>query len=228
MPSLCAILAALAFFWTSTSTFKSSADFLSGCDGLGIASYLGLANLAEKFSLQVQDIDACQPIYPARITEYTALIIAIEQGFSDVVRVLERESDSSLQVKYGKSPLHEALQGNPLVPISDRLAIVQLLLDSDLDIGSKIVDGNTALYHATLFSSKEVVEFLAQEGANLEAPTGVSNWTPLQEAVSLGYECSAADLLEHGADFNAHTNSKNIIFPKASEFGSVVMYSAIR
>ena len=210
--------------WASIPSSRRGADFLSGCDGLGIASYLGLADLVERFSLLVDDIDAYQPIYPASILEDTALRIAIERGFPDVVRVLERGTDSSLQDKYGGSPLYDALHSNFLTPLSDRLAILQMLFDSGLDINSKIVKGHTALYHASLNSSEDVVGFLVEQGADLEARTGFSNWTPLQEAVGFGFEPQAAVLLKYGADFKAHTNSENLRFGEAGKFVSVLLY----
>ena len=102
------------FKWASISSSQMRADFLSGCDGLGIASYLGLADLVERFSLLADNIDAYQPIYPASCSKLTALRIAIERGFPDVVRVLlSRGANSSLQDEYGGSPLYEALREYP-------------------------------------------------------------------------------------------------------------------
>ena len=178
-----------------------------------------MLDLVEIFSLSVRNIDAYQPIYLAYITKDTALGIAIQRGFPDVVRVLlQRKADPSLKDRYGKNPLHEALQANILTPLSDTLAILQLLFDSGLDIYSTIVQGRTALYHASLFSSENVVGFLVKQGADLEAPTGYSDWTPLQEAVVLGYERQAAIEIKYGADFNAHTNSENTVFGEAGKF----------
>ena len=217
-----------AFFvnWASMLSSQSGVDFLSGCDGLGIASYLGLVDLVERLSLLVVDIDAYQYLYPAFPGEVTALRIAIERGFPDVVRVLlERGSDSSLQDQYGGSPLHEALEASPLTPLSDTLVILQMLLDSGLDINSKIMRDHTPLYHASLFCSEGVVRFLVEQGADLEAPTGHSNRTPLQEALRLGgFERQVVVLLKYGADFKAHTNSEeNLGFVESGKFGSVLL-----
>ena len=210
--------------WATISSIKGGADFISGCDGLGIASYHGLTDLVEKFSLSVDDIDAYQPLYPADFTKDTALRIAIQRGFPDVVRVLlERKADSSLHDENGDSPLKDALSANFLAPLSDRVAILQMLFDSGLDINSKIVNGNTPLYYASLFSTADVVRFLIQKDASLEAPTGLMNWTTLQEAILNGHETQTAILLEYDADLNAHAISKNTVFGEAGKFSSVVI-----
>ena len=210
--------------WATISSIKGGADFISGCDGLGIASYHGLTDLVEKFSLSVDDIEAYQPLYPADFTKDTALRIAIQRGFPDVVRVLlERKADSSLHDEHGDSPLKDALSANFLAPLSDRVAILQMLFDSGLDINSKIVNGNTPLYYASLFSTEDVVRFLIQKDASLEAPTGLMNWTTLQEAILNGHETQTAILLEYDADLNAHAISKNTVFGEAGKFSSVVI-----
>lgn len=211
--------------WALTFSFQGRAAFLSGCDGLGIASYLGLADLVEKFSPLVDDIDAYQPLYGIFFTEKTALRIAIERGFPDVVRfLLERKADSSLLDIYGGSPLEEALSANFLTPLSDRVAILQMLFDSGLDINSKIVRGDTPLYHASLFFAEDVVGFLIERGADLEAQTGYLNWTPLHGAILFGHERQTATLLKYGADFKARAKPKNTHFGEAGKSSSVVMY----
>lgn len=212
------------FNWASIFSSQGGVYLSSGCNGLGIASYLGLADLVERFPVSVKGIDAYQTIYPACLTKYTALKIAIGRGFPDVVRVLlQRGADSSLQDEYGNGPLHEALHANLFAPPSDRLAILEMLFESGLHINSKILRGHTPLYHASLLSSEDVVELLVKHDAKLEAPTGYSNWTPLQEAVLLGDEHQAAILLKYGADFKAHTNSEHRVFRAAGKSGSFVM-----
>lgn len=215
----------LVFFnWALISSFQMRADLISGCDGLGIASYLGLADLVERFSLSADNIDAYQPIYPASCSKDTALRIAIERGFPDVVQVLlSRGADASLQDKNGGSLLKEALDANFLTPLSDRVAILQMLFDSGLDINSKLVDGHTALYHASQFSPENVLGSLIELGAGLEAPTGSWDWTALQVAIVLGYERQMACLLEYGADFKAHAKSKYTPFGEAGKFWSILI-----
>ena len=130
--------------WASIFSFQGRVAFLLDCDGLGIASYFGLADLVEKSLRLVDHIDAYQPLYGASIRKHTALRIAIGGRFPDVVRVLlERGSEPLLRDEYGGSPLREALQPDFLTPLSDTLAILQMLFDSGLEINSKIVNGDT-------------------------------------------------------------------------------------
>ena len=205
--------------WASRAFLQKVANLLSRCDGLGIASYLGLADLIERFSLSADHIDAYQPIYP-----HTALRIAIKRGFPDVVRVLlSKGADSSLQDGYGGSPLYEALQQDSHTSLSDRVTILQMLFDSDLDINSKTVKGHTALYHASLPSTENLVGFLVERGADLEAPTGYWDRTPLQEAIVFGREHQTAHLLKYGADFKARAKSKDTLLSGAGKFWSVLI-----
>ena len=209
--------------WATISSSQRTANFISGCDGLGIASYFGLTDLVEKFALSVDDIDAYQHIYPGSCIDHTALRIAIERTFPDVVRVLVKsKAGSSLHWEYGSGPLEEALQPNFLAPFSDRVAILQMLFDSGLDINSRIVNGITPLCYASKFSSEDLVRFLIQQRANLEAPTGGDNWTALQEAILNSDDPQAAILLKYGADFKAHASPKHGVFGEVGKFSSVV------
>ena len=184
-----------------------------------------MADVVETFSLLADNIDAYQPIYPFSCSKDTALRIAIERGFPDVVRVLlSRGADSSLQDEYGGSPLHEALQEDFLTPLSDRVAILQMLFDSGLDINSKIVKDHTALYQASLSSAEGVVEFLVERGADLEAPTGRWDRTPLHEAIVSGDENQTARLLKYGGDFKAHAKIKESLWSGVSKFWTVLRY----
>ena len=124
------------------------------------------------------------------------------------------QQDSSLQDEYGKSPLYEALQEKLLTPLSDRGAILQMLFDSGLDINSKMLKGHTALYHACIFSSQDVVRSLVDQGADLEAPTGCSN---------CAYELGLAVLLEYRYDSIVHAQFENTRSGEAGKFGSVVV-----
>ena len=98
-----------------------------------------------------------------------------------------------------------------------------MLFDSGLDINAKIVNRHTALYHATLFYREDIVEFLIERGADLEAPTGPWDWTPLQGAIVAGNGRQTARLLKHGADFKAHAKPKDAVFYEAGKFWSVIM-----
>ena len=210
--------------WASTFSFQGRVAFVLGCDGLAIASYFGLADLVEKYLRLVDDIDAYQPLYGAFNRKYTALRIAIEGRFPDAVRVLlKRGSNSFSREEYGGSPLREALQPDFLTPLSDALAILQMLFDSGLEINIEIVNGHTPLYYASLLSLEDIVGFLIERGADLEAQTGDLDWTPLQGPILFGHECQTATLLKYGADL-ARAKPKDTPFGKTGKFSSAVIY----
>ena len=149
------------FYWVSRFDNPHKLNAFNGFDRLGIASYFGLVDLVEGFSNQAQDINAKQfsykYIYSNKHPGHTALSIGIRQGFPDVVQLLERGANSSLQDNYGRSPLREAVGLDPDVPLSDRLAIVQLILDSGVDINSVIPQGKKPISYMFLNSSKVVI-----------------------------------------------------------------------
>ena len=221
-------------YWASVTTFRCMSDYLSGCDRLGVASRLGLVDVVEKFSSQVKDIDAKQRIYARldmknalfmMLIEKTALMIAIEQRHLDVIRILiERGAKCSLRVQNRNSPFSEALVYYfRFVRSADRSVLLDLLLCNGVDINSKVIHTQTALHYACCYSHTRLVRFLVENGADLEAPTGDSNWTALQEIILTGNERMAAILVDHGADFRVHTNNKHGEFREAGEFVNDVM-----
>ena len=167
---LCTPKSGLFFNWASISFSQGEANLLSGCDELGIVSYLGLADLVERFSLSADHIDAYQQIYP-----HTALKIAIKRGFPDVVRVLlSQGADPSLQDEYGESPLGEALIQAWFTSLSDTVTILQVLFDGGLDINTNYADtiehgGGPALHIAAYGAFADIVDFLIKRGADVNA-----------------------------------------------------------
>ena len=65
--------------WATILSSQTRTDFISGCDGLDIASCHGLTDLVETITLSVDDINAYQPIYPTSFTK-TALRAAVKRG----------------------------------------------------------------------------------------------------------------------------------------------------
>lgn len=105
-------------------------------------------------------------------------IIANEQSFLDAARL------DNLQ------EIEQLLQQNP-----------------SLDINIKDEDGYTALIHASVFGYKEVVHFLLDKGAELDAQDSHYGYTALMHASWQGHSEIVKLLLNKGADIHAKNSN---------------------
>jgi len=68
-------------------------------------------------------------------------------------------------------------------PHEDALAATMVALEAGIDINATNEDGNTALHGAAFIGAVEVVQYLVDKGANLQAVNNKGKgWTPLQTA----------------------------------------------
>ncbi len=104
----------------------------------------------------------------------------------------------------GDTALHSAV----LAGTTEREAVsmVKLLLEHDVPINSKDVDGRTALHHAVSVGKLDVSSVLLQAGADVDA-TDKYGQTPLMGAAKNGFTKVASLLLEHGANPNARSTT---------------------
>jgi ankyrin repeat protein len=96
------------------------------------------------------------------------------------------------------SPLHHAASSN-------RLQIVQLLLDRGADVNAKDHNGRTPLHVASLEGEMQVVHALLDRGADINIQTKNGS-TPLHDAVCVLHVEYARALLDRGADFHRVDN----------------------
>ncbi|KAG8225070.1 hypothetical protein J437_LFUL000049 [Ladona fulva] len=66
-------------------------------------------------------------------------------------------------------------------------------------------DGYTPLHRACYNGHEDIVEYLVEKGADLDATTS-DGWQPLHSACNWNFARCAKILLEHGANINAKTN----------------------
>ncbi|MBN3326190.1 MIB2 ligase, partial [Atractosteus spatula] len=168
----------------------------------------------------------------ARLLLSKALHIAVNKGFTEVVRVLsEHNADVNLQDSYGDTPLHDAIAKDfrniieilTEVPTIDftqqntrgfnllhhaalkgnKLATEKILARARQLVDVKKDDGFSALHLAALNNHRDVAEILLKEGRCDVNIRNNRNQTPLQLAVTQGHAEMVQLLVTEGADVNA-------------------------
>ncbi|KAL4224965.1 spermatogenesis [Mactra antiquata] len=90
---------------------------------------------------------------------------------------------------------------------NNHIDIVKELLELDNElVKSKDNDGYTALHRASYNGHTDMVKFLLQHGASINARTN-DGWQALHSASRWNQDSIVSVLLQHGADVNAQTNS---------------------
>lgn len=89
------------------------------------------------------------------------------------------------------------------IPEEKMVECVQLLLDKGARINTPIINGETALMHAT--HSKKIVELLCRYGADINAKS-TFGWTALMYASHYGHTESVKLMLQNGADARVVSN----------------------
>jgi ankyrin repeat protein len=175
----------------------------------------------------------------------TALIVASEQGFEDVVQtLLVAGADVSAQANHGESALWLALDRGedevvrvlvehgadinakgsdgeaPLVFASTKgyRAAAQALVERGADVNSKREDGTTVLMLNSQGGYPEVVWALLDRGADVNAKRR-SGGTALMDASYNGFAEIVQVLLDKGADVNAARNDGQTALTLASGAG---------
>ncbi|KAL9629837.1 MAG: hypothetical protein Q9164_006702, partial [Protoblastenia rupestris] len=122
-----------------------------------------------------------------------AIVAAASNGHVDVVRLLsERGRFLDKEKALGQSLFRASARGYSLV--------VQMLLDSGVDVNSSNFDGQNALHYAALCGHVRVAWLLLERGVDYYlGPWG----DPLYLAAKNGYEHFVQMLLDCGADMNA-------------------------
>ena len=123
----------------------------------------------------------------------TALYLACEKGYSDIVKLLlERDADAMIcdDARVKCSALTVAARNG-------HVEVVNLLLAAGVDKESRDDRNRTALYAAAANNKPKVVQCLCEDKANVNV-YGLNKWTPLTCAVNDGYVEVIKVLLKNG------------------------------
>nr|CAA6823206.1 MAG: Unknown protein [uncultured Thiotrichaceae bacterium] len=130
--------------------------------------------------------------------------------------VLDSGVDVNAQDDSGYTPLLRAISVN-------RLENVKFLVANGADIAIKENLGSDALNRAVYsrYNNIKIVEFLLEQGADINTKTSKPGNTPLHHAVELGREDVSLLLLEQGADVKQKNNYTETPLHKAADQGHV-------
>ena len=163
---------------------------LSRWTNLGIASHLGLVNVAEELLNKGANGNAkCSPFG-------NALVTASMIGHDQMVQML---LDNGADVNAQAGIRGNALQAASLVGHDQ---IVQILLDKGADVNAQGGHYGNALQAASYTDCDQIVRILLDKGADVNAQGGEYG-NALQAASVVGYDQIVRMLLDKGADVNA-------------------------
>jgi ankyrin repeat protein len=117
----------------------------------------------------------------------TSLAVAAFSGDVEMIRLLaEQGADPSQKSETGLTPLMIALGVGrddriSSVSLDDSLDAARAVVELGVDVDETDPDGNTALHHAAMFGAEEIVQLLADNGADLYAKNNEGK-TPLEVA----------------------------------------------
>ena len=203
--NLCNMLSARDWLWMYCT---GGALYPSGWTNLGIASHLGLANVAEKFLDEGVDGNAeCSPYG-------SALVTAIVAGHDQIVRML---LDKGVDIEAQCGPFNNiALQ---VASEQGRDQIVQMLLDEGAVVNAQGGFNGDALQMASFTGRNQIVRMLLDKGADVNAQGGHFG-NALQAASRYGHDQVVRILLDKGADVNAQGGYYGNALQAASERGN--------
>ncbi|WCR53354.1 MAG: Phosphocholine transferase AnkX [Wolbachia endosymbiont of Ctenocephalides orientis wCori] len=152
----------------------------------------------------------------SRYFKWTPLHFAVERGSYDIVKLLiDHEAGVDVQNVQGRTPLHDAVQG-------DKLQIVQLLT-SKADINAKNDRGEAPLHVAAENGYTGIVNFLVitnKENINVDGKN-INNETPLHLAAKKGNLAVVKTLIADGAETEAKDQVGRTPLKVAEETGDL-------
>ncbi|MHC4752085.1 MAG: ankyrin repeat domain-containing protein [Planctomycetota bacterium] len=130
----------------------------------------------------------------------TALMSEASKGRIEAVKLLlEAGANISAKDDTGQTALHRMMD----VSYRPSKDMTELLLARGADVNLKDKEGRTPLHLAAESADRDIVKFLLDKGAKVNAKDDESGFTPLHHAARFGKKNVAELLIAKGADINA-------------------------
>ena len=182
-------------------------------DGDGLTSLHIAADNGRAASARLL-IDAGADINISDHKQRTALHMAADLGYDDIVDALIKRPDVNINPRYedGNTPLHIAVDNR-------RTESARLLIDAGADINISNNSQWTALHMAADLGDDDIVDALIKRpDVNINSRDGDGN-TPLHSAAWSGREQSARLLIDAGADINISNHKQRTALHLAASNG---------
>ncbi len=128
------------------------------------------------------------------VSRWSPLHWAAEKGRAEAISLLVKQGgDVNAMNKSGEAPLHRAAYGM-------HKKSVEALIVARADVNSRVGRGRTPIQCAGLYGAFDIVELLANNGADINIR---NDETPLGRAIERGNKGMVVFLIQKGADVNA-------------------------
>lgn len=137
---------------------------------------------------------------------------AADHDRAEVSRLVSKGVDINGQGGLGVAPVHWFV-------FKKDLEALHIVLEAGADPNIRDEAGWSAMHLASRAENAGFLGVLVAHGADLNAPEGRSNLSPLMIAISGGRSGNVKPLLDLGADVNAHSENGNSAATEAVAFG---------
>jgi len=200
----------------SLSKFGKATGFLSLLVFMFLMAKITLSNEVDDFFTAASDGDIVKvrsllvknpDFVNARDDEgNTALMLASMWVEKEVVMLLiSRGADVNSKNIYGLTALIRALGTSADIYDDNRLKVVNILICNGADPNAMDICGLTALIYAANFEKKDIVRFLVESGADINAKDNLFGFTPLMAAA----DCGDKDIIEYLIEKGAYIDTKD-------------------
>jgi len=204
-------------------SLESSTGSLSGSGSETSDNELDLADVAESLGKPLKlmrNVSEYDPRGDRLIVRLNSLMQGSESAFYRLLsasingdaRVVEKCLQMlSLKEAQQLNPIQDAVSyGLSALHLASTVRVCDLLLEFGFDVDIPGVHGQTPLHYHTHSGNLDVIEFLLDSGANVNAKTKHDGSTPLQWAVAANERRIVQKLIRAGADVNFSNHSGNM------------------
>jgi ankyrin repeat protein len=196
-------------FLLANDRFEDVREFLNS-DGEKSDGEKEILREVFRFALGLGDVNSMLKVLELGVDVNTALILAAEKGYAEVVKaLLDKGADINVRSDDGSTALILAAE-------EGHEDVVKALLDKGADINLQSKDGSTALILAAEEGHAEIVKALLGKGADINVQCDDDGSTALILAAEQDHKEIVKLLIRHGADPSIENKKKKTALDVAS------------